>query len=95
MKVSQVLTDHIAAHALQLDSTDPLRLKEAGFEFDTVIVAIGNYLQESIITTLNVKGGCPCVVAKASSGPRQAIAASENRPSFILKTRPVVRWLIA
>lgn len=67
--VSQVLTDQIAAHALQLDSTDPIALKEAGiFEFDTVIVAIGNYVQESIITTLNVKeAGVPHVVAKAST----------------------------
>lgn len=67
--VSQVLTQQIAAHALQLDSTDPVALKEAGiFEFDTVIVAIGNYIQESIITTLNVKeGGVPHVVAKAST----------------------------
>ena len=67
--VAQVLTDQIAAHALQLDSTNPAALKEAGiFEFDTVIVAIGNYLQESIITTLNVKeAGVPHVVAKASS----------------------------
>ena len=54
--VSQVLSDQIAAHALQLDSTNPVALKEAGiFEFDTVIIAIGNYVQESIITTLNVK----------------------------------------
>lgn len=68
-RVSQVLTDQIAAHALQLDSTNPAALKEAGiFEFDTVIIAIGNYLQESIITTLNVKeAGVPHVVAKASS----------------------------
>lgn len=67
--VAQVLSDQIAAHALQLDSTDPAALKEAGvFEFDTVIVAIGNYIQESIITTLNVKeAGVPYVVAKASS----------------------------
>ncbi len=67
--VSQVLTDQIAAHALQLDSTDPIALKEAGiFEFDTVIVAIGNYIQESIITTLNVKeAGVAHVVAKAST----------------------------
>ncbi|HCF26017.1 MAG TPA: potassium transporter, partial [Cyanobacteria bacterium UBA11049] len=67
--VSQVLSDQIAAHALQLDSTDPAALKEAGvFEFDTVIIAIGNYVQESIITTLNVKeGGVPHIVAKASS----------------------------
>ncbi len=67
--VARVLTDQSAAHALQLDSTNPQALKEAGvFEFDTVIVAIGNYIQESIITTLNVKeAGVPYVVAKASS----------------------------
>ena len=67
--VSQVLTQKIASHAIQLDSTEPESLKEAGiFEMDTVIVAIGNYLQESIITTLNVKeAGVEHVVAKASS----------------------------
>ncbi len=67
--VSNALTENIAGHALQLDSTEPAALKEAGvFEFDTVIIAIGNYIQESIITTLNVKeGGVPNVVAKASS----------------------------
>lgn len=68
-KVAQVLSDRIATHARQLDSTQPAALREAGlFEQDTVIVAIGNYVQESIITTLNVKeGGVPHVVAKASS----------------------------
>lgn len=67
--VSQVLTDQIVAHAVQIDSTQPAALREAGiFEFDTVIIAIGNYIQESIITTLNVKeAGVPHVVAKASS----------------------------
>lgn len=67
--VAQVLTDRIACNALQLDCTEPSALKEAGiFEFDTVIVAIGNYLEESIITTLNVKeAGVKFVVAKASS----------------------------
>lgn len=67
--VALVLTEQIVSHALQLDSTNPAALKEAGiFEIDTVIVAIGNYIQESIITTLNVKeGGVPHVVAKASS----------------------------
>lgn len=67
--VAQVLSDQIVAHAVQLDSTEPLALKEAGiFEFDTVIIAIGNFLQESIVTTLNVKeAGVPYVVAKASS----------------------------
>jgi trk system potassium uptake protein TrkA len=67
--VNQVLTQKLAAHAIQLDSTEPESLREAGiFEMDTVIVAIGNYLQESIITTLNVKeAGVEYVVAKASS----------------------------
>ena len=67
--VTQVLSQKIASHAIQLDSTEPEALKEAGiFEMDTVIVAIGNYLQESIITTLNVKeAGVKHVVAKASS----------------------------
>ena len=67
--VTQALTQKIASHAIQLDSTEPEALKEAGiFEMDTVIVAIGNYLQESIITTLNVKeAGVKQVVAKASS----------------------------
>ncbi len=68
-RVAQVLTEQVANHAIQLDSTEPAALKEAGiFEFDTVIVAIGNYLQESIITTLNLKeAGVHHVVAKASS----------------------------
>nr|WP_238568996.1 TrkA family potassium uptake protein [Xenococcus sp. PCC 7305] len=67
--VTQALTQKIASHAVQLDSTEPEALKEAGiYEMDTVIVAIGNYLQESIITTLNVKeAGVKYVVAKASS----------------------------
>ncbi|KAM3092998.1 potassium channel family protein [Phormidesmis sp. 146-35] len=68
-RVDQALCDRIVAHARQIDSTQPAALREAGiFEQDTVIVAIGNYVQESIITTLNVKeGGVPHVVAKASS----------------------------
>jgi trk system potassium uptake protein TrkA len=67
--VSQALTDQIAAHAVQLDTTQPTALKESGLtEFDTVIVAIGNYVEESIITTLNLKeSGVKNVVAKASS----------------------------
>lgn len=68
-RVAQILTDQLASHAIQLDSTQPAALKEAGvFEFDTVIIAIGNYVEESVITTLNVKeAGVAHVVAKASS----------------------------
>ena len=67
--VAQVTTEKIVAQAVQIDSTEVSALRQAGiFEFDTVIVAIGNYLQESIVTTLNVKeGGVPNVIAKASS----------------------------
>ncbi|QSJ14277.1 TrkA family potassium uptake protein [Nostoc sp. UHCC 0702] len=74
-RVSEALNDEIVGHALQLDSTEASALKEAGiFEFDTVIIAIGNYIQESIITTLNVKeGGVPHVVAKASSEVHQKL----------------------
>ena len=63
------LSDHIESHALQLDSTETSALREAGiFEFDTVIVAVGSFLAESITTTLNLKeGGVPNVIAKASS----------------------------
>ena len=68
-KVTQALTDRISSHVLQLDSTEPSALAEAGiFEFETVIVAIGNYLAESITTTLNLKeAGVSYVIAKASS----------------------------
>lgn len=67
--VAKVLTEKMVSRAIQLDSTDPNSLREGGiFEFDVVVVAIGNYLQESIITTLNMKeGGAKHVVAKASS----------------------------
>ncbi|MGD1901725.1 MAG: potassium channel family protein [Geitlerinemataceae cyanobacterium] len=67
--VDRAIADRVADHAVRLDSTEPSALKEAGvFEFDTAIVAIGNYLAESIVTTLNLKeGGVSQVVAKASS----------------------------
>lgn len=67
--VAQALTDKIASSAVRLDCTEVSALKEAGIlELDTVIVAIGNYLEESIITTLNLKeAGVKYIVAKASS----------------------------
>lgn len=68
-RVDQTANDEIATHVVELDSTDPVALKQAGiFEFDTVIVAIGNYIEESVITVLNLKeGGVNYVVAKASA----------------------------
>ncbi|CAD5944457.1 Ktr system potassium uptake protein C [Planktothrix tepida] len=68
-RVTSALGDQIASHALLLDSTETSALREAGIlEFDTVIVAVGSFLAESITTTLNLKeGGVPNVIAKASS----------------------------
>ena len=68
-RVTSALSDQIASHALLLDSTETSALREAGIlEFDTVIVAVGSFLAESITTTLNLKeGGVANVIAKASS----------------------------
>ena len=68
-KVHQALTDKISSHAFKLDSTEINAIKQVGIlDFNTVIVAIGNYLAESITTTLNLKElGIKSVVAKASS----------------------------
>jgi trk system potassium uptake protein len=67
--VAEVMTEKIVSHAMQLDSREVSALQESGIlELDTVVVAIGSFLEESIVTTLNVKeGGVRYVVAKASS----------------------------
>ncbi len=68
-RITSALSQQIASHALLLDSTETSALREAGIlEFDTVIVAVGSFLAESITTTLNLKeGGVANVIAKASS----------------------------
>lgn len=73
--VAEALADRVVGNAITLDSTDDNALREAGvFEFETVIVAIGNYLKESIITCLNLKeGGVKSVVAKVSSDIHEKI----------------------
>jgi trk system potassium uptake protein len=67
--VAEVATEKIVTHAMQLDSRELSALRESGIlELDTVVVAIGSFLEESIVTTLNVKeGGVRHVIAKASS----------------------------
>lgn len=73
--VAEVLADKLVANAVSLDSTDDTALREAGiFEIETVIVAIGNYLKESIITCLNLKeAGVKSVIAKVSSDTHEKI----------------------
>ena len=67
--VSHIVIEQLPIHCIQVDTTDAIALKDMGIaEFDTVIVAIGNFLEESIVTTLHVKeAGVKHVVAKASS----------------------------
>lgn len=73
--VAEALAAKAVSNAIVLDSMDVNALREAGiFEFETVIVAIGNYLKESIITSLNLKeGGVKYVVAKVSSATHENI----------------------
>lgn len=73
--VAEALAAKVVSNAIRLDSTDVNALREAGiFEFETVIVAIGNYLKESIVTSLNLKeGGVKYVVAKVSSETHENI----------------------
>ena len=73
--VAEALGAKVVSNAIALDSTDVNALREAGiFEFETVIVAIGNYLKESIVTSLNLKeGGVKYVVAKVSSDTHENI----------------------
>lgn len=57
----------IVTHAVEADTTDENALKSLGIRnFDVVIVAIGNDIQSSILTTLLLKEiGCKQVVVKA------------------------------
>lgn len=54
-------------HAIELDATDKEALQGVGItNFDAVIVAIGDFIQESILTTLLLAElGCKRIIAKA------------------------------
>jgi trk system potassium uptake protein TrkA len=60
------VSDHVT-HALQLDSTAADALASVGItNFDAVVVAIGDFLEESVLTTvLLAEMGCKKIVAKA------------------------------
>lgn len=60
------ITDNVT-HAVQLDATDAEALRGVGItKFDAVIVAIGDFIEESILTTLLLNElGCEKIVAKA------------------------------
>jgi trk system potassium uptake protein TrkA len=59
----------IVTHAIQADSTDEEAMRAIGIRnFDVVIVAIGENIQASILTTLILKElGVPQIVVKASN----------------------------
>jgi trk system potassium uptake protein TrkA len=61
---------HVAdevTHAVQIDTTDADALRSVGIaNFDAVVVAIGDFIQESILTTLLLKElGCKRIITKA------------------------------
>jgi len=60
---------NIATHVVQADSTDEMALKSLGIRnFDVVVVAIGQDIQASILTTLILKElGVETVVVKAQN----------------------------
>lgn len=60
---------NLVTKAVRADATDINELKSLGIgEFDTVVVAIGNHLEESILSVMNVKElGVPYVLAKAKN----------------------------
>jgi trk system potassium uptake protein TrkA len=60
------VTDEVT-HALQLDSTDAEALQSVGISnCDAVVVAIGDFIEESILTTVLLSElGCKKIVAKA------------------------------
>ncbi|MBM7096130.1 MULTISPECIES: potassium channel family protein [Alteribacter] len=64
-----------ATHAVQLDSTDEQSLKSIGIgNFDHVVVAIGDNIQASILTTLVLKEmGIEKVWAKAQNSYHQKV----------------------
>jgi len=68
-RVRRAACENIATQVLQVDATDPDALRQVGVsEFEVVVVAIGSFLQESILATLNAKSlGVPFVVAKANN----------------------------
>jgi len=76
-RVANILTDQIASHAVQIDSTEPSALRQAGvLEFQTVIVAIG-----ALGMTLIIVGGG----IDPSAGSSIALTASSETHVKLLK----------
>lgn len=67
--VQQAMEDQIATEAVCLDTTHLYALEDLGLaSFDGVVLAIGEHLQESILTALNLKElGVENIIAKAST----------------------------
>lgn len=61
--------------AVVADSTDPAALEELGLhEYDTVVVSLGENIEASVLTTLNLKElGASLIVAKAINEPHGRI----------------------
>jgi len=83
----------IASHAVVGDSTDENVLKSLGIRnFDHVIVAIGDDIQSSILTTLILKElGVACVTAKAQNDYHEKVLRKIGADSVVHPERDMGR----
>ncbi len=68
-KVQQAMDEQLATEGLSLDATNLYALQRLGLQgFDAVVIAIGENLQDSILTALNLQElGVKRIIAKAST----------------------------
>lgn len=68
-KVQQAMDEQLATEGLSLDATNLYALQRLGLQnFDAVVIAIGENLQDSILTALNLQElGVKQIIAKAST----------------------------
>ncbi|MGV3526174.1 MAG: potassium channel family protein [Candidatus Sericytochromatia bacterium] len=84
-KIQQAMDEHIATEGMALDSTNLHVLEGLGLQgFDGVVIAIGENLQDSILTALNLmEMGVKHIVAKASTPAHGKILERLSVPSVV------------
>lgn len=82
-EIQQVMDD--VTHAAVLDATDEVALAQIGVdEVDTVIVAIGDNLEASILATVNAKAaGAKYVISKANDATAARVLASVGADEIV------------
>ena len=84
-KVQQAIDDRFATEGLSLDATNIHAIEDLGLQgFDGVVIAIGENLQDSILTALNLlELGVKNIVAKASTPAHGKILEKLNVPTVV------------